>query len=268
MLAVMGTSTCHIMNGERARRGARHVRRRRRAGSRRACGATRPGRAASATSSAGSPTTPSRRATTRRRARKGIDLHDHLSQLAGEQEVGAHGLLALDWNNGNRSVLVDHELSGLIVGLTLGTRAEDVYRALIEATAFGTRKIIETFEASGLPVRRADRRRRAAQEPGDHADLRRRHAALAAPHRLRAGPRAGLGDARGGRRRRVPRHLRRGRRDGQASAATSTRPTRRAPAPTTRSTSTTRRLHDHFGRGGDDVMHALRHIRPREVARG
>ena len=50
-------------------------------------------------------------------------------------------------------MLVDHELSGLIVGLTLGTRAEDVYRALIEATAFGTRKIIETFEASGLPVR-------------------------------------------------------------------------------------------------------------------
>ena len=49
----------------------------------------------------------------------GIDLHDHLSQLAGEQEVGEHGLVALDWNNGNRSVLVDHELSGLIVGLTL-----------------------------------------------------------------------------------------------------------------------------------------------------
>ena len=70
---------------------------------------------------------------------RGLDVHDHLSELAGEQEVGEHGLIALDWNNGNRSVLVDHELSGLIVGLTLATRAEDVYRALIEATAFGTR---------------------------------------------------------------------------------------------------------------------------------
>ena len=52
-------------------------------------------------------------------------------------------------------MLVDHELSGLIVGLTLATRAEDVYRALIEATAFGTRKILEAFDGAGLPVRRA-----------------------------------------------------------------------------------------------------------------
>ena len=50
---------------------------------------------------------------------RGIDLHEHLSELAGEQEVGEHGLVALDWHNGNRSVLVDHELSGVIVGLTL-----------------------------------------------------------------------------------------------------------------------------------------------------
>ena len=178
------------------------------------------------------------------------------------------GCIALDWNNGNRSVLVDHELSGLIVGLTLGTRAEDVYRALIEATAFGTRKIIETFEASGLPVRRADRRRRAAQEPGDHADLRRRHAAAAAPHRLRAGPRAGLGDARGGRRRRVPRHLRRGGRDGQASRRDVYAPDEARADAYDALYEHYSTLHDHFGRGGDDVMHALRHIRPREVARG
>jgi sugar (pentulose or hexulose) kinase len=62
-----------------------------------------------------------------------------LSELAAEQEVGQSGLIALDWHNGNRSVLVDHELSGLILGLTLGTRPEHIYRALIEATAFGTR---------------------------------------------------------------------------------------------------------------------------------
>src|SRR6185503_14416527 len=69
-----------------------------------------------------------------------------------EQPVGAHGLVALDWHNGNRSLLVDHELSGLILGLTLATRPPDIYRALLEATAFGTRAIIDAFEAAGVPV--------------------------------------------------------------------------------------------------------------------
>ena len=63
-----------------------------------------------------------------------------------------HGLVALDWHSGNRSVLVDHELSGLVVGQTLATRAEDTYRALLEATAFGTRTIVEAFVDSGVPV--------------------------------------------------------------------------------------------------------------------
>ncbi|MEV5712285.1 ribulokinase [Amycolatopsis mediterranei] len=78
--------------------------------------------------------------------------HEHLTRLAAQQEIGEHGLVALDWHSGNRSVLVDHELSGVVVGQTLATRAEDVYRALLEATAFGTRKIIETFNAAGVPV--------------------------------------------------------------------------------------------------------------------
>ncbi|MGK3209164.1 ribulokinase [Amycolatopsis sp. MEPSY49] len=80
------------------------------------------------------------------------DGHEELTRLAARQEIGEHGLVALDWHSGNRSVLVDHELSGVIVGQTLATRAEDVYRALLEATAFGTRKIIETFNAAGVPV--------------------------------------------------------------------------------------------------------------------
>jgi L-ribulokinase len=84
--------------------------------------------------------------------RRGVDLHTHLSELAGDLRVGEHGLVVLDWHNGNRSTLVDHELSGLIVGLTLATRPEHVYRALLEATAFGTRKIIEAFEAAGVAV--------------------------------------------------------------------------------------------------------------------
>jgi L-ribulokinase len=79
--------------------------------------------------------------------------HEHLTELASRQQPGEHGLIALDWHSGNRSVLVDHELSGLLVGETLATRPEDVYRALIEATAFGTRTIVETFGAAGVPVR-------------------------------------------------------------------------------------------------------------------
>jgi L-ribulokinase len=88
----------------------------------------------------------------REAANAGLSVQEHLTALAEIQPVGAHGLLALDWESGNRSVLVDHALSGLVLGLTLATRAEDVYRALIEATAFGTRKIVETFGASGVPV--------------------------------------------------------------------------------------------------------------------
>jgi L-ribulokinase len=81
----------------------------------------------------------------------GMDPHEYLSSICSQQRVGAHGLVALDWENGNRSVLVDHSLSGVVVGLTLSTKPEDVYRALVEATAFGTRKIIETFEVAGIP---------------------------------------------------------------------------------------------------------------------
>ena len=84
--------------------------------------------------------------------RRGISVQELLDAEAARQPAGAHGLIALDWLNGNRSVLVDHHLSGLIVGLTLATRAPDIYRALIESTAFGTRVIIDTFNASGVPV--------------------------------------------------------------------------------------------------------------------
>ncbi len=83
---------------------------------------------------------------------RGEDLHALLTRKAADQPVGAHGLVALDWLNGNRSVLVDHHLSGVVVGLTLATRPEDVYRAMLEATAFGTRVIVETLEDGGVPV--------------------------------------------------------------------------------------------------------------------
>lgn len=82
----------------------------------------------------------------------GSEGHEELTAKAERQAVGQHGLVALDWFGGNRSVLVDHNLSGVIIGQTLATRQEDVYRALIESTAFGARMIVETFEKSGVPV--------------------------------------------------------------------------------------------------------------------
>ena len=83
---------------------------------------------------------------------RGLSMHEYLTELAAGQQVGEHGLVALDWHSGNRSVLVDHELSGVVVGQTLATRPEDTYRALLEATAFGTRTIVEAFRGAGVPV--------------------------------------------------------------------------------------------------------------------
>ena len=84
---------------------------------------------------------------------KGLDIHTYLSELASDQPVGAHGLVALDWQSGNRSTLVDHQLSGLIMGLTLSTKPEEIYRAIIESTAYGARKIVQTFNESGVTVK-------------------------------------------------------------------------------------------------------------------
>ena len=83
---------------------------------------------------------------------RGISVFQLLENQAAQQKPGEHGLLALDWWNGNRSVLADAGVSGMLIGATLGTRAPDIYRALIEATAFGTQIIIETFEANGARV--------------------------------------------------------------------------------------------------------------------
>lgn len=83
---------------------------------------------------------------------RGLDIHALLQEQAAALAVGESGLLALDWWNGNRSVLVDTGLSGLLIGATLATTAPEIYRALVEATAYGTRTIMETFEANGVPI--------------------------------------------------------------------------------------------------------------------
>jgi L-ribulokinase len=151
MLAIMGTSTCHVMNSD-ILRDVPGI-----------CGVVDGGILAGsygyeAGQSAvgdifawwiGQGVPDSYAAAARER---GENLHEYLSELSARQPVGAHGLVALDWMGGNRSILVDHHLSGVIVGLTLTTTPEDIYRALQESTAFGTRMIIEAFEASGVPV--------------------------------------------------------------------------------------------------------------------
>ncbi|HEY65472.1 MAG TPA: ribulokinase [Caldilineae bacterium] len=83
---------------------------------------------------------------------RGLNIHQLLEEKAARLKPGESGLLALDWWNGNRSVLVDAELTGLLIGATLATKPEEIYRALIEATAYGTRVIIETFEEYGVAV--------------------------------------------------------------------------------------------------------------------
>jgi L-ribulokinase len=85
---------------------------------------------------------------------QGVTLYAYLEAEAAQQQPGEHGLLALDWWNGVRSPLMDAELSGLVVGLTLATTPAEIYRALIEATAYGTRWISQTFAEGGLPIQR------------------------------------------------------------------------------------------------------------------
>ncbi|WP_020674131.1 ribulokinase [Amycolatopsis nigrescens] len=151
MVAIMGTSTCHVLNGAELREvpGMCGV----------VDGGIVPGLWGYEAGQSGvgdifgwfvrSAVPPEYHESARER---GLSVHEYLTLLASRQEVGEHGLLALDWHSGNRSVLVDHELSGLVLGQTLATRAEDGYRALLEATAFGTRKIVEAFTGAGVPV--------------------------------------------------------------------------------------------------------------------
>ncbi|NLH99375.1 MAG: ribulokinase [Chthonomonadales bacterium] len=82
----------------------------------------------------------------------GPELHDTLTRQASELSPGQSGLLALDWNNGNRTILVDARLTGLLVGQTLHTTRAEIYRALIEATAFGAHTILNRMREYGVPI--------------------------------------------------------------------------------------------------------------------
>ncbi len=152
MVAIMGTSTCHVMNGTELAEVPGM------------CGVVDGGIVAglwgyeagqSGVGDIFAWFTQERGARRARRPRRGAAAcrcRSCSTSRRPPQPPGAHGLIALDWENGNRSVLVDAGLSGAIVGLTLATTAPEIYRALLEATAFGTRLIVETFNASGVPV--------------------------------------------------------------------------------------------------------------------
>ena len=85
-------------------------------------------------------------------AEKGISVQALLTEKAARLKPGQSGLIALDWWNGNRSVLADTDLTGVILGMTLQTAPEDIYRALIESTAYGARIILENYRDSGVPI--------------------------------------------------------------------------------------------------------------------
>ncbi|HOL50449.1 MAG TPA: FGGY-family carbohydrate kinase, partial [bacterium] len=78
------------------------------------------------------------------------DIYNYYTRLARNIKPGSSGLIALDWHNGNRTILVDQKLTGLIAGFTLNTKPEEVYRALIEATGFGARVIIDRLDEYGV----------------------------------------------------------------------------------------------------------------------
>jgi L-ribulokinase len=192
---------------------------------------------------------------------RGLDVHRLLEEQAASLAAGENGLLALDWWNGNRSVLVDANLSGLLVGLTLSTRAHHVYRALLEATAFGTRVIVEAFERAGVPVGRivacGGLPQRNMLLMQIYADVLSRPVEVAGSLQAPALGSAMFGAVVGGAHDSI-----------RAASHAMAPPTVETyvPDPASRAAYDTLyaeylRLHDHFGRGGDDVMRTLKRLR-------
>jgi len=201
----------------------------------------------------------------------GIGVHAALEREAAQLRPGEAGLVALDWWNGNRSVLVDVDLSGLLLGMTLATRPADIYRTLLEATAFGTRVIIEGLESAGvavdrvvgcggLPERSPLLMQISADITGREFDVAKSSQAPAVGSAMfgavAAGSRAG------------------GYQTIAEAAAAMARPPARTyrPDPAAAAVydelySEYLALHDYFGRGSNDVMKVLRAIRDRQVSR-
>jgi L-ribulokinase len=259
MVAIMGTSTCHVLSGGEL------------APVPGMCGAVRGGIVAglwgyeAGQSGVGDVfawladhAVPA--AYAREAERQGISLLALLSREAAAQPAGAHGLIALDWLSGNRSVLVDHYLSGAIVGLTLATRAPDIYRALVEATAFGTRVIIDALGSAGVGVTELVIAGGLTKDPfvmQVYADVLRRPLSLIGSEQ---GP--ALGSA-------IHASVAAGAYPDVPAAAAAMGGKHEAayrPDPAAADVYDTLyaeyvRLHDYFGRGANEVMHRLRALR-------
>jgi L-ribulokinase len=197
--------------------------------------------------------------------RNGLDAYKVLEQRAARLRPGQSGLLALDWWNGNRSILMDAELSGLIVGFTLATRPEEIYRALVEATAFGTKRIIDNHEEQGVAVRELYACGGIAEKSPMlmqiYADVTGREIRLAASAQATALGAAIIGAIAAGKAG-----------GGYDDFVQATHSMAKQKERVYRPVATHQaiyaelyrhyvRLHDHFGRGQDDVMKALRRVR-------
>jgi L-ribulokinase len=202
---------------------------------------------------------------------RGVSVHELLAADAATLAPGESGLLALDWWNGNRSVLVDVDLTGVVVGATLATTAPALYRALIEATAFGTRVIVDAFDEAGVAV---DEIVACGGLPGKsplmmqiYADVTGLEIKLAGSSQTPALGSAmfaavAAGKAAGGHDSIV---------DAAAAMAHLSDVVYR-PNPAQRSTydalyAEYRRLHDYFGRGENDVMKILKRLREEAIRR-
>lgn len=194
-----------------------------------------------------------------------MNAHQYLTILAEKQKPGESGLLALDWWNGNRSVLVDVDLTGMLLGMTLTTKPEDIYRALIEATAYGTRMIIDTFEESGVAIERLYACGGISQKNPFlmqvYADVLKREIHIARSTQTPALGSAMFGAVAAGKAAGGYDTIEDAAKEMGGTLPTVYRPCPKNSAMYEKLYAEYRRLHDYFGRGGNDVMKRLKGIR-------
>jgi len=196
--------------------------------------------------------------------KKGVDIHQLLTEMASHLKPGESGLIALDWWNGNRSVLVDADLTGLLMGYTLNTRPEEIYRALIEATAFGTYTIIKALEDGGVPI---DELYACGGLPKNkllmqiYADVTNRELKIAASDQATALGSALWGAVAAGKKAGGYDTITEAARNMARIKKESFKPDRRNHELYLKLFSEYRQLHDLFGRGGNDVMKRLKNLK-------
>ena len=189
---------------------------------------------------------------------RGKSMHECLARAAAQLQPGQSGLLAMDWWNGNRSVLVNADLTGMILGLTIHTRPHEIYRALIEATAFGTRKIAEAFQ--GIAIKKIVASGGLAQKNPllmqIYADVLQRPIHVAAAEQTSAFGAGMWASVAGG----IHRDIHRAAEKMVRSPGATFRPEKRHRAVYDRLYAQYTKLHDYFGRDSKGPMRELRRI--------